>query len=414
MKFFFALLCCYTCCLSADSLVFLHIPKTGGVTVMSQIANQLPNASDNQFRSLHMSLFDIKRQPWYRPMETNLVTFLRHPVDRVLSEHRHLITRCGGNPQNFKYHFLPTSGDPLDTANNEMCRLLSGLSMNNPAISLEQHLQEAKNNLHNFYFVGITERMKESIDLLFFLQGWPLPEEVFPFNTSLDDEQFSKETIAGIAERNWADIELYEYALALFTEELETISLHQTPTHVAASTRHVLLTMNQTLNGYGWAAKHDGVYSSKSVRWVDKRNKGSLDFSLDDSCNYSLQCTLYVHPTLLPLLSAAVNGIDIPFTASKICTSKLTDRAIPLTKELVQVDLCSVIPQQILLKDKPQRLLLSMLTPTEGSPEEQVFKRWINSAYFGNNCQRGHFAVQSIAITASEDTPLSLPKGNEP
>ncbi len=177
-------------------LIFMHIPKTGGITVSTLIGNETEQIK-NSFYFKHAPLYEL--QETFALDSIKLVTFLREPVSRVISEHRYIMTKHGGSSRICHSHQLPF-GDPLYTAKNEMCKFLSGLNPKDDHITSEMHLEAAKNALNRFYFVGITENMQESIALLFSGLGWPIPEKIPAFNVSTDDETFSQEVLDGIRE----------------------------------------------------------------------------------------------------------------------------------------------------------------------------------------------------------------------
>ena len=102
------------------------------------------------------------------------ITFLRDPVERVLSEHRFWI-KCYQNREEDLYHehFLPP-GDPLFTMQNHQCLFLSSLNPKDSTIPIQKHLESAKVNLANgFFFVGITEDLDNGLKAFYSLMKWP-------------------------------------------------------------------------------------------------------------------------------------------------------------------------------------------------------------------------------------------------
>ena len=219
IKKLFFLLFSGTLLFSEEKIYFLHIPKTGGVSVTALLrSHYTPEQKRGAFallRSKHVYYHRVKNR--YKGYK--FITFLRHPIARVLSEHRFCLQTFA--PHILKSHFLPPDGDPIETASNVACKILSGLDPEDRTISIEQHLESAKKTLaEDIFFLGITEKMDESMEILYKWMGWQLPEKI-PFLNMTDHskEFYSPEVVDGIAKRNWADIELYQYALKLFEDQ---------------------------------------------------------------------------------------------------------------------------------------------------------------------------------------------------
>lgn len=214
-------------------LIFYHIPKTGGTTVTSLLNQQFPRSSicpDNFYYELNnRTLSELMNYRFIRGHfffhsqllaipEAKRIVFLRDPVERVLSEQRFFERHYSNRPDDlYKEHFLPP-GPPIQTAKNQQCLFLSSLDPTDPTISDAHHLESAKHNLeHAFFFIGLMEKMNESITKLYNLMGWQLPKNI-PKHQITQENPRLRDTplLQAIAERNWADIELYEFAKALF------------------------------------------------------------------------------------------------------------------------------------------------------------------------------------------------------
>jgi hypothetical protein len=256
-------------------LAFVHMPRTGGGTLSSAIAkNYAPLKSPGNFQRgpektrLTLSKIGAKPGGWhavgdhvpyglflhYLPADTRYVTILRDPVDRVLSH----------------YHFHAQVGDPPGSAAPRKLRNIWEMLLNHerlereggaqePAIALEPDaefsleeglrrkiaiydnfmtrflwggeslfgelppdaLERAKENISSFYFVGVRERLDESIVLL----GRKLGVGLMPYYLRHVSqkrpplEETSDELRALIAEHNSLDVELYRFARERFDEE---------------------------------------------------------------------------------------------------------------------------------------------------------------------------------------------------
>lgn len=191
-------------------------------------------------------------------------TVLRHPVLRYMSEYLHVRRNatwakrriCGGKKVNTVSEMPPCyrgyySRKPwLDVtiekfmscssnwANNRQTRMLSDLEslgcygnkLHPPEEKDKLMLQSAKDNLRNFAFFGLTEYQYQT-RLLF--------EKLFGIRLKLETQQRPMSTLHSapilqnlwnnsqlydkIAKVNKLDMELYEYALELFSERVKTI-----------------------------------------------------------------------------------------------------------------------------------------------------------------------------------------------
>jgi len=238
-------------------VVFVHIPKTAGGTVRAMLSATRPGPqiidSGNFFKGTDHALGKISRKmriaeqtakavvighvPYgaYRaqlPMEARYVTFLREPVDRVVSHfYRHVMNWDG----NAKVRFggvesleraltdteLPEISNLQPALNNLQTRCLC--SDPKPLGRLpESALAEAKDNLRKFAFVGIQERFVESLVLFQRTLGLtltPAPDRhVNLYRPSVDDVDADERRL--IEEHNRLDAELYRYARMLFDERV--------------------------------------------------------------------------------------------------------------------------------------------------------------------------------------------------
>jgi Sulfotransferase domain len=255
-------------------LALVHIPRTGGGTVSSAISKNyatLKSAGNYQKgpEKTRAALENIRSKAgvWravgdhvpyglylrYLSPDTRYMTILRDPVDRVLS-HYHFHAQSGRPPgeggrrklRNVWAHLLNSErverqgneGEPIvipDDLNptleegfrrkiviydNFMTRFLWGgetLFGDLPPDALER----AKENISNFWFVGVRERLDESIILL----GRKLGVGLMPYNLRhvsqkrppLDET--SAELRGLVAESNALDVELYRFARERFDAE---------------------------------------------------------------------------------------------------------------------------------------------------------------------------------------------------
>lgn len=223
-------------------VAFVHIPKTAGATVTSVFVGAYSKAevreAGNYLRHPEKTPRKIAWGRWtgawaearvvvghipyglFRKnlsRDTRYVTFLREPVDRVLSHYHRHISRKSLTTDSLE-EALKTG---MPDVNNLATRFLCGdpLPLGElPASALD----DAKANLREFAFVGIQERFEESVVLLQRMLGLgPVPF----VNRHLSIERPGVDDIPQrqrglIAEYNRLDTELYAFALQLFEEAL--------------------------------------------------------------------------------------------------------------------------------------------------------------------------------------------------
>ena len=233
-------------------LIFLHIPRSGGLTLSEIIKRQykreelfsVPGSKEsiNKFKRLE----NKKRQkikcvfghfPFgfhnYFSGKSGYITMLRDPVDRIISHYYATVSR--------KHHYLHdkvvsenislkeyvTKGLSFEMSNSQT-QLLSGgekklaLDVNGP--ESRKYLEIAKKNLVKYFTaVGLTERFDESILLFKKRLGW---KNIFYYKINVSKTRpkkrnVSQDAIDIIKKYNQLDIDLYNYAKDIFEKMLE-------------------------------------------------------------------------------------------------------------------------------------------------------------------------------------------------
>jgi hypothetical protein len=242
---------------SEPILAFVHIPKTAGGSVSSMLTAAYSKEgvakTGNYVRNPEKSVrkvasvvgkkqrISIGHTPYGAlrkelPPNTRYMTFLREPVDRVLSHYyRHIHIqdprRASKAKQRSNTGWRAKAGSieealvemKLPQISNLATRFLSG----QPSPPMEgdlpaSALDDAKNNLRTFAFVGIQERFEESLVLLQRMLGLG----TMPYrnrHVSSSDQRPSVDEIpdeqqALIEEYNQLDAQLYSFGLELFDE----------------------------------------------------------------------------------------------------------------------------------------------------------------------------------------------------
>jgi hypothetical protein len=236
---------------SEPLLAFVHIPKTAGGTVISMFAaaysKDAIRDAGNYFRNPEGTPAKVVRRsksggrvlgghiPYgllrqHLPTNTRYLTFLREPVDRVLSQYwRHIRRKDPSHAGRVKQRPGKKSrAESLEEAfiemrlpeiNNLATRFLCGLPspLGNLPVSA---LDDAKENLSKFEFVGIQERFDESLVLLQRMLGLGrVPYEdrhVSSDRPSVDEIPDAHRAL--IEEYNQLDTELYRFGLGLFED----------------------------------------------------------------------------------------------------------------------------------------------------------------------------------------------------
>jgi hypothetical protein len=226
-------------------IIFLHLPKTGGVTLRRTLKWKYAPAMLN-FETLTKPTESIGEVPLserrnlrvltghlhygvheYIPQECEYITLLRDPIARVVSYYYYIL----GHPKHWRHAELVRSGTSLEEfvrsspdrgVENDQTRMLSGRGAGelDAGVLGREALDEAKRNLESFLVVGLTERFDESFILLRRALAWKVPVYVTA-NVSTRPKPASATALELIRERNQLDLELYEFARALFSAAVE-------------------------------------------------------------------------------------------------------------------------------------------------------------------------------------------------
>jgi galactose-3-O-sulfotransferase len=236
------------------TVIFLHIGKTGGMTLRTVLNRQFPDAevfvlrnrdriprnqrlrreeTVQQFAALSESvrervrlieghtIFGIHELV---PRPSTYITLLRHPVSLTVSQYRFVVRR----PRHWLHSEVTSnetsleayvrSGISLETDNSQT-RALSGDTATPFGECSEEMLNLAKSNIdRHFSVVGLTERFDESLVLLQNVFGWSrlhyVPTNVAPREGPR--EPVPAATTRLIEEQNAIDMELYRWAARRF------------------------------------------------------------------------------------------------------------------------------------------------------------------------------------------------------
>ena len=230
---------------------FLHIPRTAGTTLNTILKNNFApeeiltvyHKSEYEAHSAHSAdelrrirliqghlLLEKYDPPTMYGLPVKVFTFLREPVERLISEYaflrswpeNHLYRYLADNKVSFSEYVSSGEKELYYRGKNFMTRCISG--MDDRREYPTRALARAKMHLEkSFVFVGITERFTESLVLLADVLGLTnlLHEKRNALKkTAQPDISDDDRTLA--EEFNRGDTELYRFAGELFEERIKS------------------------------------------------------------------------------------------------------------------------------------------------------------------------------------------------
>lgn len=156
----------------------------------------------------------------------NTLTFLREPLQRIASEYAHFVRNM-----DYKGSFKEFYSDPA--MRNRQRRALNGV------------------NVEAIGFIGLTERYSESLEVLNDRFSTQIPErEDNRGKARLEDQhKLDKEDVAELKRLNKRDIELYQYASALFDSRYTMFKSNQPWAHACLVEANA-----EGVSGWAWWA----------------------------------------------------------------------------------------------------------------------------------------------------------------
>lgn len=220
----------------ADLVIFIHIPKTAGSTLLRIMQREYGDAmyhvggerSVDQLLSLPPDrLAGIRAVAGHIPFglhelldpPATYVTLLREPVDRIVSHFAY----AARTPESPLHAQVEAAGNDLGRYvaeapaaayfNNGQTRLLGATDPRTSSPATEASLVRAKEHLsRHFSVAGVTERFDESLLMMSEAFGWSMApyrrEKVSPNRP----EQVTDDDARTIIERNRLDVQLHAFA----------------------------------------------------------------------------------------------------------------------------------------------------------------------------------------------------------
>ena len=166
----------------------------------------------------------------YFSEEVRYITFLRNPVDRIVSDYYYNRSFSGGH--NYKYASKMTLKeyimcDEILNTDNGQTRFVAGDFTTPHGKCSELTLHTAIKNIENhFAFVGLMERFDESLLLANYYLGWKKLYYEQINVTKNKEKNIDQNILELIRERNQQDILLYEYVVHNFQNNLNRVPFY--------------------------------------------------------------------------------------------------------------------------------------------------------------------------------------------
>ena len=232
----------------ADTVIFLHIHKAAGTTLHRIIERQYTPAAiwsfDEQHDFQEFQALSVAEKAQIRMLRGHMIfglhemmpnpctyfTLLRDPGERVISFYNYIRR----NPHHYHSEMIASQelslGEYLETKtstmmNNGQTRMLAGARQYDFPVGecTDELLEAAKRNLRDWFaVVGLVERFDETLLLLQRAFGW---RRMFYVRQNVAERRptpgdLSAETLDLVRKHNALDLQLYQYAKALFEAQL--------------------------------------------------------------------------------------------------------------------------------------------------------------------------------------------------
>jgi hypothetical protein len=283
--------------------IFNHIPKTGGITLLTICRRNLADAEI----SPHLTEHEIRLMPAARFEHYTLVaghfslltqagfcrsrysmTLLRDPIRRIVSAYTYWRLAAEHNPVTAKAKevsftdFVRYFMDSPAIIQNPYTYHFAGIGRDFPRYPADASslLAAAKDNLTAFDFIGICEEFERSARLLCGELGWHLPTPIPHENRTSSEDKFGgidPQTMEMLRDYNRLDLELYAYGVNLFhAREAKNLgSMERTPVRARPVEANRLVPFPVP-----YAPDRRAVIRDVSARWVPGENPRMLELTV--------------------------------------------------------------------------------------------------------------------------------------
>jgi hypothetical protein len=227
-------------------------------------------------------------------------------------------------------------------------------------ISDKETLESAKKNVSEFEFVGIVEKMEESIQLLHYTFGWKPKIEIPRVNVTKEkttQEKLSQSCLNKISNCNRLDIKLYEFGKSIFesryskmvkdlkqkffephfsklpiNDQINKMLELNYESHLSKEKNNESINYrfsNKMSNGSGWHQRE--VLPDETVfRWTGPERISTIDFSINPNKEYRVQFDIlwWLKMDILASLELKINEKIIPIKIIEKQKNKTTFEGI--------------------------------------------------------------------------------------
>jgi hypothetical protein len=343
-----------------ETLCFLHIPKTAGLTLRTILDLQFAQADicpAEEYASLQSLTPDelaryrlLRGHFWYNvkdlvSSQTVLLTVLRDPIERTLSQYEYVRT----NPANGPLHDLAKNMSLEEYVRDEYLRECTVRDVQTRYLAPARQpvdvyevvplthlgLDAARANLGTCTFVGIVERFDDMLKLLSYTFGWRPIRDFAIRNQS--QARLSRSDVPGpvldyLYELNANDLKLYDVAKSIFEERFAAMTEQLNRdryerARALRARRHSSVRVNFAcpIDGDGWYPPEIST-NGQAFRWTGPGLTASIDLPLLPRIDrvLSIKVMDWADVAVREALTIAVNGRPLTMSAAPANPTLLT------------------------------------------------------------------------------------------